>query len=53
MLLITTAALARRFDLELAGTVPDDIEVAQDLFVPRARNPESAGLKVRVRNVLV
>ncbi|KAL2371504.1 hypothetical protein RJ035_002548 [Blastomyces gilchristii] len=48
ILLITTATIFRKFELELRDTSSDDIEIGHDLFVPRPKNTKSAGLRVCV-----
>ncbi|OJD23754.1 hypothetical protein ACJ73_04892 [Blastomyces percursus] len=48
ILLIATATIFRKFELELRDTSRDDIEIGHDLFVPRPKNTKSSGLQVCV-----
>ncbi|EGC49196.1 cytochrome P450 [Histoplasma capsulatum var. duboisii H88] len=47
-LLIAIATIFRKFELQLWGTLKNDIEISHDLFVPRPKNTKSIGLQVRV-----
>lgn len=47
-LLIAIATIFRTFELQLWGTLKNDIEISHDLFVPRPKNTKSIGLQVRV-----
>ena len=46
---LVTAALFRKFDFELYGTTDDDIKPHYEVFIPRPKNRDSVGVRVKAK----